>query len=291
MITLLPRLPAPAADRLLDHMLDREEFSWPGFVPDSLPDCVRFAPTGGATITAARLREVRQSLVEVAGRHGFPRQATREGSASFDAELAGWMASLAELGTGEALRDDVWAFVAVVLAPDVVNWRFGKARERYLGGIRNTFQRIWMRASVLDRGTGHPDRWGLLEQLTEDALVQITERPSIGADPVLARALAETWVRAAARHGRNRMEPVMRLATLRLRIRNEIQALPLVPRDELPAILDEFFDKAAASSTAEAVRSEGQDSAGSASSADNLPWSISDPSTTSKRSWAIWRAK
>ena len=94
-------------------MLDREEFSWPGFVPDSLPDCVRFAPTGGATITAARLREVREGLVEVTGRHGFPKQASREGSASFDAELAGWMASLAELGTGEALRDDEhFAYVA-----------------------------------------------------------------------------------------------------------------------------------------------------------------------------------
>jgi hypothetical protein len=201
------------------------------------------------------------------------------------------MASLAELGSGEALRDDVWAFVAVVLAPDVVNWRFGRARERYLGGIRNAFQRVWMRASVLDRGTGHQDRWGLLEQLTEDALVQITERPSIGADPVLARALAEAWVRAAARHGRNRMEPVMRLATLRLRIRNEIQALPLVSRDELPAILDEFFDKAASSSAAESIPSGGQDSAGSASSADDPTPSISDPLTTSRRSWAIWRAK
>ena len=50
-----------------------------------------------------------------------------------------------------------------------------------------------MRARALDRGEQHPRRWQLLEELTEDALVQITERPSIGADPVLARAIAEAW--------------------------------------------------------------------------------------------------
>ena len=180
MIFLLPRLPAPAADRLLDQILDGGEFRWPGLVVESLPDCVRYAATGGSTIAAARLGQLRAGLLEVASRHGFPGTGNRDALARFDAALAGWMASVEELGTGEALRDDVWAFFGVVLAPDVVNWRFGGARERYLGGVRNTFQRVWMRAVALDRGQTHPERWDLLEQLTEDALVQITERPAIG---------------------------------------------------------------------------------------------------------------
>lgn len=290
MITLLPRLPAPAADRLLDHILGGAEFRWSGFSPDSLPDCVRFAPTGGATMTAARLRELRDGLVEVATRHGFPETSTREASASFDAALAGWMGSVEELKSGESLRDDVWAFFGVVLAPDVVGWRFGEARERYLGGVRNTFQRVWMRAIVLDRGSSHPERWGLLEQLTEDAMVQITERPSIGADPTLARELGEAWVRAAARLGRGKMENIMRLATLRLRIRNEIQSLPQLG-DDLPGILDEFFERAAATSLPQTSEAGLQDSTGSSSRLEDVDSAVEDPSSTRRRSWAIWRAR
>lgn len=289
MITLLPRLPAPAADRLLDEMLSGGELQWVGFAPESLPDLVRYGATGGSTITSHRLRELRDGLAEVASGFGFPASGNREGHARFDAALASWLRGVEELETGEGLRDDVWAFIGVVLAPDVVHWRFGEARERYLGGVRNTFQRVWMRAAVLDRGVAHPERWGLLEQLTEDALVQITERPSIGADPVLARELGEAWVRASARLGRGKMEGVMRLATLRVRIRNEIQALSLAG-DELPALLDEFFDAAASTGT-QLGRDDGQpaDSVASSEAADVI--SAEDPSSTRKRSWAIWRAR
>jgi hypothetical protein len=143
--------------------------------------------------------------------------------------------------TGEALRDDVWSFMSAVLAPDIVCWRFGSSMERYTGGIRNTFQRLWMRGRALDRGAGHPERWRLLKELTEDALVQITERPSIGGDPVLSLAVAEAWVRASSFHGRARMEEIMRRAILAVRIRNEIRSLSDLPADRLAGTLDEMF--------------------------------------------------
>ena len=140
------------------------------------------------------------------------------------------------------LGDDVWTFVATSLAPDIVHWRFGTARERYLGGVRNTFQRLWMRGRVLDRGADHHERWQLLEKLTEDALVQITERPSLGGDPVLARAIAEAWLRASLRYGGGAMEPIMRRAALRVRIRNEIRSLADLPSERLTGVLNEAFD-------------------------------------------------
>lgn len=247
MTILLPRLPGQAADRLIDHMLGDEDFRWSGFNAHALPDEVRYAPTGGTTISPARLKELREELVRLASECGFPEAPKRGGHAAFDAAVGQWTVHVNELNSGEALRNDVWAFFTIVLAPDIVHWRFGKARERYLGGIRNTFQRTWLRAKVLDRGPGHPDRWGLLRELSEDALVTITERPSVGADPVLARELGEAWVRAAAGHGRGRMEDVMRLATLRIRIRNEVRALPLLPRHELEALVEGEFARAAAS--------------------------------------------
>jgi hypothetical protein len=175
----------------------------------------------------------------MAQQHGFGADGGgRSGHAGFDASASAWLTDHPLLGSGEALRDDVWSFVGVVLAPDIVHWRFGTSSERYHGGIRNTFQRLWMRGQALDRGVGSADRWHLVDQLTEDALVQITERPSIGGDAILASALAEAWVRGSKVHGRGAMEAVMRRAALRTRIWNELRTLSSLPRSELAEIMD-----------------------------------------------------
>ncbi len=285
MIVLLPRLPAPAAEQMLDEMFATDEFQWPGFAGDPLPDNARYAATGGSAILSGRLKALRTELTDVAARFGF-----RDGKrnyAGFDAALAPWIAGVPEFRSGEALRDDVWCFIAVAVAPDVVHWRFGRSRERYLGGVRNCFQRVWLRARVLDRGPDHPERWGLVEQLTEDALVQITERPSIGADPLLAGALAEGWVRCAGRIGRGRMEAVMRLATLRLRIRNEVRALSLLDPDDLATAIDDLFQVAADEPEVGGSEAQVVTSASEPDADDDE----AGPVTTRRRSWAIWRAR
>lgn len=242
MVVLLPRLPGPAAEGLIDRFLDDGPNDWSGFDPDNLPEAVRFAATGGSRATRAELVELRNAVLETARANGFGTNSSRTSHASFDAELGPLLAEMPLLASGDALRDDSWTFVGVSLAPDVVHWRFRKARERYLGGVRNTFQRLWLRARALDRGEQHPERWQLLEELTEDALVQITERPSIGADTVLARAVAETWLRARIHHGKSAMEPIMRRAALRVRIWNEIRGLADLPSATLARVLDGAFD-------------------------------------------------
>lgn len=292
MITLLPRLPAPAAEQMLDQMFASGAFHWSGFSADALPDGTRYAATGGSAILPARLRVLRADLANLATGFGFGAEGKRGDHAGFDAALAPWIAGISEFRSGEALRDDMWCFLAVAVAPDIVHWRFGKSRERYLGGVRNCFQRVWLRARALDRGGDHPDRWGLVDQLTEDALVQITERPSLGADPILARALAEGWVRSATRIGRGRMEAVMRLTTLRLRIRNEIQALSLLSGEELAGVVDGFF-VAAADQMATAVQAAGHFNHQTvvSSNASDQDDAKAGPPTTRRRSWAIWRAR
>ena len=283
MITLLPRLPAPAAEQMLDQMFASEIFQWSGFLADPLPDGARYAATGGSAILSIRLRELRAELTKLAEGFGFGSEEKRSDFAGFDAALAPWIMGVDEFCSGEALRDDVWCFLAVALAPDIVHWRFGRSRERYLGGVRNCFQRVCLRARALDRGPEHAERWGLVHQLTEDALVQITERPSIGADPILARALAEGWVRCATLIGRGPMEMVMRLATLRLRIRNEIQVLCLLDEDELACLVDDFFNAAAAARPARQAAASSNESDEDDAAAGRA--------TTRKRSWAIWRAR
>lgn len=290
MSVLLPRLSGLAAETLLDRILEADNLRWSGFDATNLPAEARFASTGGSRVDPRELRQFREGLVSIAREHGFG-AGSKGAFSKFDAALSKWLFQQQVFQSGEALRDDVWSFVGLVVAPDIVHWRFGSSRERYLGGIRNTFQRLWFRARCLDRGADAEDRWGLLVSLTEDALVQITERPSIGADAVLARALGEAWVRASSRIGRGRMEDVMRLAILRLRIRNEIRGLSLLPEQELAHLLDELFDTAA-QALGESQRFRLLDPPQDA--ADVIPSTSSDhpaPESTRRRSWAIWRAR
>ena len=242
MVILLPRLPTPAAETLLAlHMADGFA-TWSGFDARALPEAVRFAATGGSQVRPNQLAELRDRMVRIARSNGMGDASVRATHAAFDAEVAASLADEPLFQSGEALRDDVWTFVGTSLAPDVVHWRFGAARGRYLGGVRNTFQRLWMRGRALDRGDGRPERWALLGELTEDALVQITERPSLGGDSVLARAIAEAWLRASRRHGRTAMEPIMRRAALRVRIWNETRSLADLPSEILEGVLDDAFD-------------------------------------------------
>ncbi len=242
MVILLPRLPTPAAEILLEQEMSDGFATWSGFDPHDLPATVRFAATGGSQVGPAQLAALRDRLLQIARSNGLGNSDVRASHARFDAEMAASIAEDPLFASGEALREDVWTFVGTSVAPDIVHWRFGGARERYVGGVRNTFQRLWMRGRALDRGADHRNRWQLLEELTEDALVQITERPSLGSDPVLARAIAEAWLRASSHHGRRAMEPIMRRAALRARIWNEIRSLADLPSEHLADVLDDAFD-------------------------------------------------
>ena len=248
-LVLLPRLPVPAARLLLEESFegqrDGQEPSFPPFDWSDLPEQVRFAPTGGRRATAEQMHQLRDDVVKLASDAGRQTAARTGDLALFDSEIAAYLREQELFSTGEALRDDVWAFVGVVLAPDIVWWRFGKSRERYLGGVRNTFQRLWHRGRVLDRGEHSARRWGLVDGLTEDAFVQIMERPSLGANPKLARGLAEAWIRAAERFGRGPMEPLMRHATVQVRIQNEIRSLSWLPDADLAHVIDQAFRAAA----------------------------------------------
>lgn len=242
MMTLLPRLPPPAAERLLEAYLGTGPHQWRGFNANELPEAVRFTPTGGSPIAARQLDELRTGIFDIAKRNGYGGKGTRTELSGFDAEAAAWLADQSVLASGEALRDDVWAFITIVMVPDIANWRFGDSPERYLGGVRNTFQRLWMRGKLFDRGQESFDRWGLLEKLTEDAFVQITERPSLGGNPVLAIAIAEAWVRASLHHGKGPMESLARRAMLLIRARNEVRCLDELPGQSLAAVLDLIFE-------------------------------------------------
>jgi len=175
-------------------------------------------------------------------RCGFPDIQTEVARRKFDIGASIVLSQMQELRSGEALRNDVWACLSLVGAPDVALWRFpSSGADRLSGGVRNVFQRLWTRGTTLDRGELATDRWELVTKLTEDAMVQIFERPAIARDRRLARALAEAWLRASKLYGSSSMEDVMRNAVRKLRVRNVIQGTSLLDDPALGACLDKFF--------------------------------------------------
>lgn len=236
-VVLLPRLGAAAVEQLLSSG-DR------GGV--SLPDAVTYGAVGGTRLQRADLVALHDGVVVLAREAGWPGTTTKAARAQFDAACAIHLAQLQVLRSGEAHRADVWAFMSAWLFRPITLWRFGLSPDRHHGGVRNTFQRLWLRGVALDRGEGHPDRWGLVRALTEDACVALLERPAVSADHRLARALAEGWVSAAARYGQAAMEPVMRAAIIRIRIRNEIHALAELEQGTLETTINRIFADAEA---------------------------------------------
>jgi len=242
-VTLLPRLSAAAVDQLLGTTSP----SGPAAdVIEDMPDAITFGAVGGSRLHPSDLRALKEGVEAIARESGYPGTDTIAARAAFDAACARHLAGVPLLQSGEAHRDDVWAFMAAYLFRPITHWRYGEAPERHHGGVRNTFQRLWMRGTILDRGDGHPERWGLVEGLTEDAFVSILERPAIAADRPLAQALAEGWVAAAGRYGRAAMQPIMRIAVIRVRMRNEILALGSLPSADLRDVIDSTFAHAEA---------------------------------------------
>lgn len=244
-VALMPRLKPAGFDTALARTLQNGSPAGSSLsVLSAYSDVVTFAPSGGYkanTVAAVAGEELR----DIARRAGFPTPKTQITQAEFDRLASIYLAQVPELQTGEALRNDVWAFLTTVIAPDVVSWRFpGESRARFAGGNRNAFQRLWIRGVTLDRGKDHCDRWGLLDSLSEDAMVAIFERPSIASSKHFALAVAEGWAQTLAKTNRNQMEDIMRRAIKILLIRNQIIDLSWLDSAELQKEITLIFDSA-----------------------------------------------
>lgn len=207
----------------------------------SYSDLVSFAPSGGTRSPDTAYR-IADGLREIAGHCGFPKLLSR---AKFDRESAVYLAGHSALQSGEALRNDVWAFIATIVVPDLVGWRFKELNKaRFEGGVRNAFQRLWLRGKALDRGEEHPEQWRLTLSMPEDAAVQIVERPSLGGRPRVALALGEGWLRMVQSAPLGDHEQLMRTATKILRLQNEVVDLVYLSDDQLSSTVDAAFTKA-----------------------------------------------
>src|SRR5690606_33841306 len=91
---------------------------------------------------------------------------------------------------------DVWAFLAVILMPDIAFWRYPQPpKDRILGTdlTRHVFGRLWWRAQLV-RAPEDPEPYHALRILGEAAFDQIyARRAALGGSPHLVRAILRVW--------------------------------------------------------------------------------------------------
>ena len=238
---LFPRISDAVAHGLWDELM-KQEIPVLSNMAATSHERAFYAQTGGQKVNQSCLEDIRKNIKEIAEKNGFPESGTRGGRASFDAECAQWIFENSGICTGEALRKQGWSFFSLVLMPDICKWRFSEfKKERLVGGVRNVFQRLWMRAFLLGKNKDSNEQWELLHELNEDTFVSITERPGLSSNPRIARAIGECWVRCSKQIGREKMENVNREAIKVIRSIYPVICLDLLQDDQLNNVLDDAY--------------------------------------------------
>ncbi|MEJ2866729.1 DUF6339 family protein [Actinomycetospora sp. OC33-EN08] len=191
---LYPRLLDGAASELhyrycrmsIDDLGRHAAFSHPSAI---------FAATGGQRVPGEHLRELRGQIIEFAIQTGFP---TPSGDhAVFDRQVAQLLHERCGLVAAEAAVRSIWAFLALVVLPDVSYWRYPRPpEERILATdiTRHVWGRLWWRSHLLVLPEAYGDRYRLLGVLGESDFDQIYARRSLlGGSRTLIRALVDTW--------------------------------------------------------------------------------------------------
>ncbi|GII02754.1 DUF6339 family protein [Planobispora takensis] len=159
-------------------------------------DSAVYIATGGDRVSETRLRELRDLVVDLAKESGFPNESNRELRAAFDLRLAAALHSEMRLVPAEAASGDVWAFLALVLLPDVAYWRYPvPPGDRVLATdlTRHVFGRMWWRAQLV-HSPGDSDPYAALNILGEAAFDQIyARRKALGNSPHLVKAILRVW--------------------------------------------------------------------------------------------------
>jgi hypothetical protein len=135
----------------------------------------------------------------------------------------------------DAADEGVWSFMTLILLPEIGPWRFpGAGDKRYFGVHRNVLRRTWWRAHVLgpDLGGGSSSS----PHLGEDELVQIFERPTLSANPWVARAIV-SMVHGGSEHITGARSAFVRDFTRRLLRMTPFLCLDALPDDELQTLL------------------------------------------------------
>ena len=170
---------------------------------EELKDCYAFqhpsavfAATGGDRVPRQHLEDLRERVLKAAEEAGFPSGGRRRAHSEFDLDVARLLHERMGLVAAEAAVRPIWAFLALVVLPDVSYWRYRNPPvDRVLGTdiTRHVWGRLWWRAHLLAVPNGM-DPYRLLRIFNESDFDQIYSRRSLlGGSRSVVRALADVW--------------------------------------------------------------------------------------------------
>ncbi|MCG8926145.1 DUF6339 family protein [Lentzea sp. CC55] len=155
-----------------------------------------FVATGGDRVSPSDLAELRAKVVVLATEAGFPGESDQAARTTFDLALAGMLHSEMGLVPAEAAAGDIWAFLSLVLLPDVAYWRNPKSGSDNVQATditRHVFGRLWWRAHLV-HDPAEEDPYSALAILGEAAFDQIySRRKALGGSPFLVKAILRVW--------------------------------------------------------------------------------------------------
>lgn len=254
MTFVLPRLDRDQAAGLITAArADHSPADISGRLPDTTVETV-WPAVGDARVSDEALRALRGSVLELATSHHFPGPGRQ--LPAFDAAAARLIRGALDLTPHEASHEAAWTYLTCCWLLDIAVWRFGTGTDtaRFIGDVnRNTFRRLWWRAEILGDDVD-------LSRFGEDEIFNIMERPTLTADPFVARTVAAEFLAVVdARPGIARTR-LIRDATKRLLRLTPFVDLSCLDDRQLVDSVRLCFAQATSALTGEPVPTPGRDS-------------------------------
>ena len=153
-----------------------------------------WVPTG-ARVTKEKLTSLRDEVISLAVKFGFPDTTTETSSKrKFNRELSSVLHHSMQISPSNAARKEVWSYLSMILLPDVAMWRYPDLEPaRVLGQAersinRNFLRSAWWRAEVLGADSNDPPAAFL-----EDNLVHIMEVTGLFGNKKITSAIVDIW--------------------------------------------------------------------------------------------------
>lgn len=208
-----PRINDPAAIRLATELIKITPAD-AAVLATTRHDHQYYYPTASQFVQESVLGNFRDAAIAIASDLGFPHQASSNQKRKFDQEMASLLSTNLELIPAEAANDGIWNFLTLVLLPDLAKWRYPNPAgavdyNRWLGGQRNVFRKLWWREVTLGQE--------LNSQIGEDEAVGIMERPLLGGQALVARAMVRALLTVEKEFTDQPRSELMRAGAVNLR--------------------------------------------------------------------------
>lgn len=248
-----PRLPADASSVAATELLALSAHEVHELVSTDVTNR-KFYATAPVRVNKKVLDGVRDAILVLATKHGFPGERLRRVAPTFDQELAVLAPRVLPMLPVEAADEEVWAFLTLKIVPDVAVWRWPGVVSKE--STSDAEEEADPRTSRLDRLFG--SRRGMLRQawwrsyllgeeacltLDEDNFIQLTDRMSLTGDRRVGNIIVDTHMAMRGRDDYDNRYGLRRAMVLigRLHGRLSVEALP---DDVLRKVIQRAFEQA-----------------------------------------------